>query len=165
MANRGEHYEQAFEAFLRVRRIPYVAVDERKRALFAGANLKSFDFVVYSPQGRNLLVDIKGRRACGVAAGKTLQNWATRRDIQDMLQWQQVFGPGFQAVLMFLYWIETPLFPSPAMFEFEQRWYQMLGVDLSGYREHMRCRSQRWQTVCLPSQTFRQLARPAEQWL
>src|SRR2546423_987338 len=62
MADRTVHYEAAFEAFLRERGIPYVAVDEAKKALFANAKLKSFDFVVYSKNGPNLLVDVKGRQ-------------------------------------------------------------------------------------------------------
>ena len=41
MADRTIHYEAAFEAFLRSRGIPYVAVDEAKKALFADAKLKS----------------------------------------------------------------------------------------------------------------------------
>ncbi len=61
--DRSIHYEAAFEAFLRDRRVPYVAVDEAKKALFADARLKSFDFVVYSKNASNLLVDVKGRRA------------------------------------------------------------------------------------------------------
>ncbi len=63
MADRTVHYEAAFEAFLRERGIPCVAVDEAKKALFATAKLKSFDFVVYSKTGPNLLVDVKGRQA------------------------------------------------------------------------------------------------------
>ncbi|MGH7178905.1 MAG: HYExAFE family protein, partial [Tepidisphaeraceae bacterium] len=51
VADRKVHYEAAFEAFLRQRGIPYVAVDEAKKALFADAKLKSFDFVVYSKNG------------------------------------------------------------------------------------------------------------------
>src|SRR3954462_15457758 len=62
MADRNVHYEAAFEAYLRQRAIPYVAVDEAKRALFANAKLKGFDFVVYSKNGPNLLIDIKGRQ-------------------------------------------------------------------------------------------------------
>ena len=55
-------YEAAFEAMLRARGIPYVPIDEAKRALFSSAKLKSFDFVVYSKTGPNLLVDVKGRQ-------------------------------------------------------------------------------------------------------
>ena len=87
MAQRRFHYEQAFEHFLRANRVPYVAVDEAKKALMptssksgrkgdsrsnrgaadsqtsqaqSPASLKSFDFVVYAPS-RSLLVDVKGR--------------------------------------------------------------------------------------------------------
>jgi hypothetical protein len=76
MAQRRHHYEHAFEEYLRVRRIPYVAVDEARKTLLprgpvatvrtpedigAAASLKSFDFVIYG-QGSNLLVEIKGRQ-------------------------------------------------------------------------------------------------------
>lgn len=82
MAQRRHHYERAFEAFLRQRRIPYVAVDEAKKALLPpeaslrvrvegaeggggdgdeGRAIKSFDFVVYGQSG-NFLLEIKGRK-------------------------------------------------------------------------------------------------------
>ena len=32
MANRDNHYEAAFEEFLRSRRLPYIAVDEARRS-------------------------------------------------------------------------------------------------------------------------------------
>jgi hypothetical protein len=87
MASR-DHYQRAFEAYIRRRRLPYVSVDEARRALLPdggtlklhapeslrpalpgepapptppGATLKSFDFVVYAP-GANLLVEVKGRK-------------------------------------------------------------------------------------------------------
>ena len=62
MTRRSVHYEAAFEDYLRRQQIPYVAVDEAKRAIFGRVSLKSFDFVVYSSSGANLLVDIKGRK-------------------------------------------------------------------------------------------------------
>ena len=52
MANRDNHYEAAFEAFLRARRVPYVAVDEAQRSLVADGSLKSLDFIV-SPARRD----------------------------------------------------------------------------------------------------------------
>jgi hypothetical protein len=64
------HYERAFEEYLRSRRIPYISIDEARKALLPSAHgayeepsptLKSFDFVIYG-EGTNLLVDIKGRR-------------------------------------------------------------------------------------------------------
>jgi hypothetical protein len=187
MADRTVHYEAAFEAFLRHRGVPYVAVDEAKKALFSNAKLKSFDFVVYSKNGPNLLIDVKGRqhrdkrRGSSTSAG-TFQTWTTERDVDDLLQWEQVFGEGFRAILAFIYWVDAPV-PSLAtvmqrdgdgaeepdesgeMFEHQGRWYRLLGVDLSEYRAHMRRRSVKWETVALPTAQFKALARPIVEWL
>lgn len=163
--DRSLHYEAAFEAFLRDRGIPYVAVDEAKRALFSQAKLKSFDFVVYSKSGPNLLVDVKGRQARNREAKGNYQTWTTEQDVTDLMQWEQVFGEGFKAVLTFVYWIDPPLMPEPGMFAHKDRWYLLLGVDLGEYRNHMRRRSVKWETVALPAQDFRSLARPLEEWL
>lgn len=165
MADRTVHYEAAFEAFLRERKTPYVAVDEAKKALFADAKLKSFDFVVYSRAGPNLLIDVKGRQARNTNGGRNYQCWATEKDVEDLMQWQQVFGEGFVAVLAFLYWIDPPLLPEPGAFEFRDRWYVLMGIDLKEYRDHMRRRSAKWETVSLSTADFRQLARPLESWL
>jgi len=169
MADRNVHYEAAFEAFLHERGIPCVAVDEAKKALFANAKLKSFDFVVYSKNGPNLLVDVKGRqlRNRGGAGGtrRSFETWATEQDVVDLMQWEQVFGDGYKAVLTFIYWIDPPLAAEPGMFLHKGRWYQMMGVDLGEYRNHMRRRSAKWETVALPAEDFRSLARPIESWL
>ena len=165
MADRNIHYEAAFEGFLRDKGIPYVAVDEAKKALFANAKLKSFDFVVYSKNGPNLLVDVKGRSCRNRAARSGFETWATERDVADLLQWEQVFGDGFRAVLTFVYWIDPPLTPEAGMFAFRDRWYLMMGIDLAEYRDHMRRRSAKWETVALPAADFQSLARPLETWL
>ncbi|WP_428938512.1 HYExAFE family protein [Fontivita pretiosa] len=166
MADRNVHYEAAFEAFLRHRGIPYVAVDEAKKALFANSKLKSFDFVVYSRNGPNLLIDVKGRqRRDGTGSRRSYESWATQRDVEDLLQWEQVFGEGFRAILAFVYWIQPPLTPEPGMFEHRDRWYLLMGIELSEYRNHMRRRSPKWETVSLSAEDFRQLARPIECWL
>ena len=165
MADRMVHYEAAFEHYLREHGIPYVAVDEAKKAMFSNAKLKSFDFVVYSKNGPNLLVDIKGRQLRGKSGGSSFQTWATQQDVADLLQWQQVFGEGFRAVLMFVYWIDPPLVPEAGMFEHRERWYQVMGIELVEYQEHMRRRSVKWETVALPQADFRSLARPIESWL
>ncbi len=165
MADRTVHYEAAFEGFLRDKGIPYVAVDEAKKALFANAKLKSFDFVVYSKGGPNLLVDVKGRSCRNRSARSGFETWATERDVSDLLQWEQVFGDGFKAVFSFVYWIDPPLTPDAGMFEFRERWYLLMGIDLAEYRDHMRRRSAKWETVALPAEDFRLLARPLESWL
>jgi len=165
MADRSVHYEAAFEAFLRDKGIPCVAVDEAKRALFANAKLKSFDFVVYSKNGPNLLVDVKGRQLCSKGSRRSFETWTTEQDVVDLMQWQQGFGEGYKAVLTFIYWIAPPLHEEPGMFLHRGRWYQMMGVELAEYRDHMRRRSAKWETVALPAEDFRSLARPIESWL
>src|SRR5829696_5780820 len=134
MADRTVHYEAAFEAFLRDRGIPYVAVDEAKKALFSNAKLKSFDFVVYSKNGPNLLIDVKGRQLRNRSAKRGFETWTSERDVVDLLQWEQVFGDGFKAIFSFIYWIDTPLTPEPGMYEFRDKWYILYGIDLSEYR-------------------------------
>ena len=172
MADRSIHYEAAFEAMLRERGTPYVAVDEAKRALFADAKLKSFDFFVHSKGGPNLLVDVKGRKLLSKDGGATVpspQTWATDQDVEDLRQWEQVFGGGARAVLAFVYWVDPPLFPTQNTFRHAagggERWYQMLGVGLSDYRDHMRRRSAKWETVALPAADFRAHAKPIADWL
>lgn len=133
MAQRRHHYERAFETLLRRARIPYVAVNEAKRALLpkgavlacdragvgagvgAGSGrgphpgrLKNFDFVVYG-EGTNLLVEIKGRRlptpadTAPTAGLPRLESWVSLDDVEAMGVWEQLFGEGFEAVFVFLY--------------------------------------------------------------
>ena len=66
MANRDNHYEAAFEAYLRSRGVPYVAVDEARRSLLADfSSIKSLDYIVSAPGETTWLVDVKGRRFPG----------------------------------------------------------------------------------------------------
>src|ERR1700741_3423428 len=113
MADRSIHYESAVEACLRSKGVPYVAVDEAKKALFSNAKLKSFDFVVYSKEGPNRLVDVKGRQVRNRTRRRGFETWAEEQDVVDLLQWEQVFGEGFKAMLTFVYWIDPPLTPEP----------------------------------------------------
>jgi hypothetical protein len=170
MADRKIHYEAAFENLLRDKGIPYVAVDEAKRALFSDAKLKSFDYVVYSQSRPNLLVDIKGRRHQGPRAS-SFQTWSTQRDVEDLKQWESVFGDGFQAVLVFVYWLDAPqgddshLLLEEGVWTYKSRYYRMFGVDLHHYQDRMRMRSAKWETVAIGQEDFRTLARPIELWL
>lgn len=168
MANRNNHYEAAFEDYLRSRGVPYVAVDETKKALFGGISLKSFDFIVYSDSGPNLLVDVKGRRfpdsiSGAKRGGKAWENWVTRSDIEGLTEWQGVFGEGFVAMLAFAYWLQGP--PRRAPFQethlYREKHYAFLAVGLEEYVAGARPRSQKWQTLAMPSADF---SRQAEEF-
>ena len=52
-----------------------------RKALFANAKLKSFDFVVYSKSGPNLLVDVKGRQVRRGAGKGSFETWTTEQDV------------------------------------------------------------------------------------
>jgi hypothetical protein len=78
-------FRRQVEDWLKQEKLPYIRVDEAKRALFAGARLRSFHFVVYMAKtGPNWLV------------------WAgplNRECRLDMQQWESIFGDGFVAVI------------------------------------------------------------------
>lgn len=181
MAQRRFHYDAAFEHYLRANAIPYVAVDEAKRALSAARprklegddaceprthKLKSFDFVVYSKGGPNLLIDVKGRKHSG-RTGKSLQNWVTADDAEHLAQWEKLFGPGFIGAFAFLFWCEAQ--PPDALFteifEHGNRWYAVQAIRLDAYRAHMRKRSERWDTVSIPADIFAKHICPLKQML
>jgi hypothetical protein len=169
MAIRGNHYDAAFEAFLRGRRTPYVSVDEQRRALLHDQSLKSMDFIVYSARDVNLLVDVKGRKfpSGGAEGGHRWENWATVEDVPCLLRWQQVFGKDFRALLVFAYHIvgDESRAEFPEVFEFRERAYAFFGVWADDYERSMHTRSASWQTVSVPSRAFRELRRPIGEFL
>lgn len=74
---------ERFGAALRASGLPHVAVDEAKRAVFRGAKLRAFDFIVYAESGANLLVYVGPRR---------------KPIVEAMRDWQATFGDGFEAL-------------------------------------------------------------------
>jgi hypothetical protein len=169
MAQRRFHYDAAFERYLRDGAIPYIAVDEARRSLEnvqPPRSLKSFDFVVYSATGRNLLIDVKGRKHSG-RSNRALDNWVTQADVDSMTRWEAIFGDGFEGAFAFLYWCQAqpPAALFQDLFQSGDRWYALLGITLADYRQHMRRRSQSWQTVCMPADQFMERARPLKEML
>lgn len=160
MAKRCNHYDMAFERLLRLIRRPYVSVNETRRALFQEASLKSMDFVVYSTQTSNLLIDVKGRRS--LDRGRCWENWTTQEDVTDLLRWESVFGSGFRGLLVFAYELCTPRDTQQhsLIWELRGRQYAFYGVWAQEYAESMRQRSRSWQTVSLPAEEFRRLRKP-----
>jgi hypothetical protein len=169
MVKRANHYDAAFEEYLRGTHTPYVAVDEQRRACLVDASLKSMDFIVTAPGLQNLLVDVKGRRfpSGGDKAGHKWENWATEDDIDSLLRWQEVFGNGFRAMLVFAYEIVDPRYAEDLgrSFAHRGRLYSFFGVWADQYRTAMRARSASWETVSLPSRDFRDLRIPVSELL
>ena len=173
MAHRSVHYEAAFEDYLRARGWPYVAVDEAKKAIFGASSIKSFDFIVYSQSGSNLLVDVKGRKFPDGVTGRkrgawrAWENWITCQDADGLAEWEQVFGDDFAALLVFAYWLQGPPQRSPFtdVHLFKQRHYAFLGVALGDYLAVARPRSRKWGTVAVPSAEFAAKARDVASFL
>ena len=97
MANRRNHYEAAFEAYVRSARVPCVAVDEAKRALFGEDGVKNPDFLLYPRWGPNLVVEVKGKQGKDARGRRPWENWVTTDDLDSLARWQAMFGPGFRA--------------------------------------------------------------------
>lgn len=162
MANRENHYEAAFEAFLRERCVPYVAVDETRRTLAADASLKSLDFIVSTPRAASWLVDVKGRRFPSGEQKQYWKNWSTRDDMTSLARWEGLFGQSFEAMFVFAYnvcGVRAPL-PADQLFEHRGALYGFVAIRLADYARHARPISPRWDTVAMPVEEFRRLAEP-----
>lgn len=182
MTKRDNHYEVAFEAYLRQRTIPYVAVDETRRSLTTPAplatgadspppqSLKSLDFIV-SPSSptdrgcRSWLVDVKGRRFPTGRSKQYWKNWSTADELRSLAHWERLFAGQFQALLVFAYNVVGDQAPLPAeqLFEFRGSLYGFLGIRLDHYAGWSKTLSPRWQTVTIPAKQFRALARPTDE--
>lgn len=164
MANRDNHYEAAFEQYLRCHGVAYVAVDEAKRSLLGdGVSIKSLDFIVSSPGDTTWLVDVKGRRfPSGDRRKQYWKNWSPSEDLQSMAQWERLFGGGFSGLFVFAYDVlgdRAPL-PREKLFEHRGNLYGFVAVRLADYCDHARQISPSWDTVAMPTADFRRLAQP-----
>lgn len=188
MGRRQIHYERAFTAMLKERGVPYVAVDEARRAILPSLQplkvksqaplktlrqgelktLKAFDYVLYGTP--NLLVELKGRRLA--AGSKRLENWVTDDDVDSLRRWRALFsrgGPNYTACFVFVYECDheppqthNPLFPEDGgdCWIYKDRWYALRTVDVEAYAAHMKVRSARWRTVNLAKEDFDRLSGP-----
>ena len=164
--DRSNHYEAAFEAYLRSMNVGYVAVDETKRSLMGPEEIKSVDFIIVGSGSAKLIVDVKGRKFPGGTALQprmVWQNWSTQDDIDGLERWARHFGNGYQAVLAFAYHIQ-PEFAlpenTPDTFTHDGRVYLMRGVPVSTYREKMKLRSPKWGTVHVAKAHFKRMIVP-----
>ncbi|HEY7309369.1 MAG TPA: HYExAFE family protein [Gemmataceae bacterium] len=164
--DRGNHYEGAFEAYLQWHRLCYVAVDETRRPMLGESSVKSLDFIVFGQSGARLVVDVKGRRFPAGRIGKrrrVWECWSTQEDIDGLERWVDLWGSGYQGLLVFCYHI-LPGEELPADIEDLWTWrgrrYLLRAVEVSDYRRHMRVRSPKWGTVTLPRAAYRELVRP-----
>jgi hypothetical protein len=171
MAKRDNHYEAAFEAWLRMLRVPYVAVDEARRSAaplpsLGERTIKSLDFIVSPPScGRSWLVDVKGRQF--PTAGKQYwRNWSTADELESLASWEELFNSRSTGLLVFAYnviGIHGPL-PAEELFVYRDRLYGFVAIRLEHYASFAKPLSARWGTVSMPTAKFRSLARSAREF-
>lgn len=168
MADRSNHYEAAFEAYIRGLRVPCVAVDEAKRAIDDAGGVKSPDFLLYPRGGPNLVVEVKGKRGKDAEGRRPWENWVTNDDLKGLTRWEQMFGPGFRSILAFAY-AEPPMpYPLPlddGSFPFRGRSYRFWAVALGDYAANLRSRGPAWDAVAMARAAFRSHVRPLAEWL
>ena len=167
MAQRHNHYEAAFEDYVRSRGWPYIPVNEQKKAIFSGARIKSFDFIVYRPGKNAWLVDIKGRKFPyeGKHGKRFWENWVTQDDLDGLREWEGVFGAGFEPVFVFAYWLgdESERTGDSTIHTYRSRSYAFTWISANTFAARARTRSPKWGTVSVPSRAFRELIRPIDE--
>jgi len=156
------HYERAFENWLSCNNVQYIVIDERRRVALGRAKLKSFDFLLYPPNGQVIIAEVKGRAFKGTSFAKLagFECWVTADDIDGLANWQQVFGPTHTVTFIFAYKMENidVDFDGREVFDYDANRYIFFAVKLDDYRQFMKRRSPKWKTVTLPADKFRQCA-------
>lgn len=168
MAKRDNHYEAAFEAYLREREVAYLAVDEAKRSVPSCGSLKNVDFIV-TPPGQRMawLTDVKGRRFPAGKGEQYWKNWSTGDELRSLARWEEMMGPQFTGLLVFAYHIVGSASPVPAeeLFGFRGQWYGFVGIRLHHYTSCSHQISPKWDTFAMPVAKFRELAEPLDRLL
>jgi len=83
-------YVRRIEGLLCELGMPYVVMDEAKKAIFADASIKSFDLLVYMEHGPNMLAVVLPRSR-GVP---------TAEQREALREWETVFGRDFVGVFV-----------------------------------------------------------------
>jgi hypothetical protein len=166
MAKRDNHYEAAFEAWLRSLGLPYVAVDESRRSSLGERSLKSLDYIVSPPRlPQSWLVDVKGRQF-PTAGHQYWRNWSTAEELASLAAWEELMGKQFGGLLVFAYNVVGDQAPLPAeeLFAYRTSLYGFVGIRLDHYTSFAKQLSARWNTVTVSIPRFRALARPAREF-
>lgn len=172
MAKRENPYEAAFAAWLRQLAVPFIEINESHRQWLGEqqnderVTAKNLDFIVTVPRGTTWLVDVKGRHFPGGQQRHYWKNWATRDDLNGLASWENMFGAGSGALLVFAYQLRGERSPLPLdeLFCHQQQWYAFVAIRWYDYASAARPISPKWGTVALATSRFRELALPARQY-
>ncbi len=154
----GNHYEKAFENWLKDNGVQYLYVDQQKRAAFSKSKIKSFDFLFYT-QGGAYLAEIKGRKFEGktFAAFGSLPNWVTVDDVRGLENWGEIFGKKYRGLFVFVYNLENIDVDGDGreIYEYLDSRYVFIAICLDDYQKGATVRSKKWKTVHLSAEYFK----------
>lgn len=111
---------------------------------------------------------MKGKRGKTVLGRRAWENWVTTDDLDGLDRWQAMFGPGFRALLVFVYAESAPPFPLPpgdGAFAFRNRLYRFWALERDEYIRHLVSRGPAWKAVAMARTEFRKRVRPLDEWL
>ncbi|MGH9909394.1 MAG: HYExAFE family protein [Nitrososphaerales archaeon] len=148
---RGMHseYEKVFEEIIRTCEIPYIAINEAKRAVVRGKKIKSLDFIVASKNGIYLL-DIKGKTfpygwpKRSIGPRDYWENWVHKDDLEGMELWSKLFeSRKVQSLLVFVYKIvkKDELEKFVDYVKMQNTYYGFVAIPASVYKQHWKQRS------------------------
>ena len=162
-------YERAVEQFLRTHRLPYLAVNQRRRPLGATGPIKNFDFLVHGRSGQHYLLEVKGRQFPYVLRGKKVywENWVHKEDLEGLRLWRDYFAFGFTGLVCYAYLITEPQFIEtfPSRVQWREETFGLVALTLESFLEASQERSSRWQALHIPPAAFRQLIKPLSAFL
>lgn len=160
-------YEWCFETYLVHRRQRFWRIRDLDQAVLDRGPTKNFDYLVQRDGTSAALVEIKGR-SFPTANGGKWENWVTRSDLDALVEWSRVFGPGTVGLFVFMYRLTKDyVVPCRAWtpITLEEKRFGAVAVDAETYARHCRPRSVKWNTLTVPRQAFPMIARPLAEWL
>ena len=163
-------YEQAFACWLSEQAVPFISIDQSKRFAPSDEGVKNFDFLLFPDSNHPVLVELKGRTFHGTSLTglKGLDGWVPFEDVEALSHWKDCFQRekgDCRAVFVFVFVFEQIDVETDgrAVYDFAGQRFLMLAVSLDRYRADMKPRSEKWQTVSVAADDFRQIAMPVEE--
>jgi hypothetical protein len=158
MAGDKNHYELAFSGLLLDAGVRALAVDEAKRPVLNGIQLKNFDFLVNGLDSVWAL-DLKGRRD---------RPWITRADMFSMMGWATLLKSAARPAFVFAFFHARHESPGRALaldasvHETPGGSYRFCVLTIEGAQRIARPRSERWGTFGFEWSAFARAVLPLE---
>lgn len=153
------HYERAFESWLKDNGIQYLAIDQQKRTAFSRSKIKSFDFLFYTADMRAYIAEVKGRKFSGknFSAFGSLPNWVTDDDICGLENWIRIFSGQYAGLFVFAYDLENIDVETDGreIYDYLGRRYVFMAVRLADYLDGATVRSRKWKTLHLSAEYYK----------